>query len=331
LELQAAGSDKSKIADIREKYSNYYLAMMYNLDAYDNAAKQGVASVYATDTELKAQAMNGLEKVMRCTAQPVYDQMAALQDYWKKHYGEDFFTDKQLNDSEMSLNNFDITGIGKFNDYNRSKDYSDNSDVYVEKLKTYQEALTLAISEATSQEEIDAAFAQYYESAYGWALDEAEAHGVILDKRGAQTTAEKNSWAEFIRRAEENQQAALSEGQSGDQTTVGTTPAESTGGSTGEQADSSGSTAEPASDDASNTEPQSNDIYSNTQDLPADTPETVREYVSNGRRNAAESEQSQDRYDQAVSDLGIQDMTDGNTTEPQTDVENSVPAENTAY
>ena len=65
----------------------------------------------------------------------------------------------------------------------------------------------------TPQDEIDAAFAQYYESAYGWALDEAEAHGVILDKRGAQTTSEKNSWAEFVRRAEENQQAALNEGQ----------------------------------------------------------------------------------------------------------------------
>lgn len=290
LELKAAGSDESKIADIREKYSNYYLAMMYNLDAYDNAAKQGVANTYATDTELKDQAMNGLEKVMRCTAQPVYDQMAELQDYWKKTYGEDFFTDKQLNDSEVSLNNFDITGIGKFNDYDPTKDYSNNSDVYVEKLKTYQEALTLAISEADSQGEIDAAFAQYYESAYGWALDEAEAHGVILDKRGAQTTSEKNSWSEFVRRAEENQQAALNEGQTVAEETT------SSGESTGEQAESADTTTE-----------------------------TVSNHMSNG------AEQSQARYDQAVSDLGIQDMTDESAAVSQTEVEKPVSVENTAY
>lgn len=298
LELKAAGSDESKIADIREKYSNYYLAMMYNLDAYDNAAKQGVANVYATDTELKDQAMNGLEKVMRCTAQPVYEQMAELQDYWKKTYGEDFFTDKQLNDSGMSLNNFDITGIGKFNDYDPTKDYSDNSDVYVDKLKTYQEALTLAISEAKSQDEIDAAFAQYYESAYGWALDEAEAHGVILDKRGAQTTAEKNSWAEFIRRAEENQQTAMNNEQTtAEETTV---PAESTG----EQTDGSDITTETASDNASHTESQN---------------------------KTSEANQSQDRYNQALSDLGLQDMVDEDTTEQQTDVEKTTSVEDTAY
>lgn len=195
LELRAAGSDSEKIESIRETYSGYYMTMLYNLDAYDNSAKQNLESIYATDPELKAQAENGLGKVMRCTAQPLYGQMHDLQEYWQATYGTAFFTDKQLNDPEKSTQSMTITGIGSFNKFDPEKDYSDQSDVYIQKLETYQAALAQAVSTASSQEEIDAAYASYYETAYGWALDEAEAHGVILDRRGAQTTSEKNSFA----------------------------------------------------------------------------------------------------------------------------------------
>lgn len=198
LELQSAGSDSEKVDSIREKYSGYYMTMLYNLNAYDDSARQNLDSVYATDTELKAQATNGLEKVMRCTAQPLYSQMNELQEYWQKTYGTAFFTDKQLNDESESTKSMSITGLGTFNEFDPKKNYSDQSDVYVQKLETYQTALTNAISTASSQEEIDAAYASYYETAYGWTLDEAEAHGVLLDKRGAQTTSEKNSFAEQL-------------------------------------------------------------------------------------------------------------------------------------
>ena len=265
LDLKAAGTDKAKISEVRDKYSNYYIAMMYNLDAYDNAARAGIDSVYAIDTELKSQAMNGLEKVMRCTARPVYNQMTELQDYWKKTYGEDFFTDKQLNDSKMSLNNFDMTGIGKFSDYDPSKDYSDHSDVYVDKLKIYQEALTLAISETTSQDEINAAYANYYESAYGWAFDEAKAHGVILDQRDTQTTAaEKNRWDEFVKRAKEDKQASPSKSES--------------------------------SAEASSADKQADTTVQ----------KTANGYVYHDVSSA--SSLSQKRYNQAVADLGLQDI-----------------------
>ena len=218
LELQSAGSDTDKISEIREKYSGYYMTILYNLDAYDNAAKSKLDQVYATDPELKAQATNGLEKVMRCTAKPLYDQMNELQEYWQKNYGEDFFTDKQLNESEMSTKSMSITGLGTFNDYDPNKDYSDQSDTYVEKLEVYQKALVEAVQNASSQEEIDAAYASYYETAYGWALDEAEAHGVILDKRGAQTTAEKDSFAEYIAKVESEQQAEFASEDADDKT-----------------------------------------------------------------------------------------------------------------
>lgn len=194
LAIQDAGSDSEKLESLRETYSGYYMTLLYNLDAYDNAAKQKLDSVYATDPELKAQATNGLEKVMRCAAHPLYAQMQELQEHWQNTYGEPFFTDKQLNDETQSTKTMPITGLGTFNEFDPAKNYADQSDTYVEKLQVYQEALTNALATAASQEEIDAAYASYYETAYGWALDEAEAHGVILDKRGAQTTSEKNSF-----------------------------------------------------------------------------------------------------------------------------------------
>lgn len=206
-ELDLAGSDSEKIEEVRKKYSGYYQAMLYNLDAYDNAAVAELNNTYRDDSELRSQAMNGLEKVMRTTVKPLYDEMASLQTEWQEKYGTDFFSDKQLNDSSdyLSLRNFDITGLGKFADFDPNKDYSDQSDVYVEKLEVYQKALVEAVQNASSQEEIDAAYASYYETAYGWALDEAEAHGVVLDKRGAQTSAEKDSFAEYIAKAEAEQ------------------------------------------------------------------------------------------------------------------------------
>ena len=203
-EISAANGDKEKLEQIRETYSTYYSAMLYNLNAYDDAAVEEIGNKYMNSPELKEQAMNGLEKVMRTTVTPLYDEMKALQSEWQEKYGMDFFSDKQLNDSanKLSLKTMDITGLGKFSDYDPNKDYSDQSDVYVEKLETYQKALVEAVDNATSQEEIDTAYASYYESAYGWALDEAEAHGVVLDKRGAQTSAEKDSFAEYVAKVE---------------------------------------------------------------------------------------------------------------------------------
>ena len=207
LELSSAGNDSDKIAAIRDKYSSNFMTLLYNLNEYDDSARDELESIYASDPELKAQAMNGLEKVMRCTAKPLYDHMAEIQSEFQEKYGIDFLSDKQLNDSEESTKTMSITGLGTFNDYDPNKDYSDQSDAYVEKLEVYQKALVEAVQNASSQEEIDAAYASYYETAYGWALDEAEAHGVILDKRGAQTTAEKDSFAEYIAKVESEQQA----------------------------------------------------------------------------------------------------------------------------
>ena len=44
-----------------------------------------------------------------------------------------------------------ITGLGTFNEFDPKKNYSDQSDVYVQKLETYQTALTNAISTASSE------------------------------------------------------------------------------------------------------------------------------------------------------------------------------------
>lgn len=209
LELQGAGEDTEKISEIREKYSGYYMTMMHNIDAYDNAAKQELENRYAVDGELKAQATNGLEKVMRCTTQPLYESLYNLNKEWEDKYGEPFLTDKQLNDNELSTRTMDITGIGTFNDYDPEKDYADHSDIYVEKLASQQQALVNAIADATSQEEINTAYAAYYESAYGWALDEAEAHGVVLDKRGALTSSEKESFARYVEQVEQDQIASI--------------------------------------------------------------------------------------------------------------------------
>lgn len=199
-EISQAAGDEEKLQAISEKYSGYYQALCFNLSAYNDAAINEVNNVYMNSPELKDQAMNGLEKVMRTTGEPLYTEMKALQDEWKSKYGIDFFSDKQLNDStdELSIKNTNIAGLGKFADFDPNKDYSDQSDTYVEKLETYQIALANAITNASSQEEIDAAYASYYETAYGWALDEAEKHGVVLDKRGAQTTSEKNSFSEQV-------------------------------------------------------------------------------------------------------------------------------------
>lgn len=208
-ELTAAGNDADAIKAVRDKYSGQYMTLLSNLNEYDDAALTELESVYTSDPELKAQAMNGLEKVMRCTAKPLYEQMAELQTEFQEKYGIDFLSDKQLNDSEESTKSMGITGLGTFNDFDPNKNYSDQSDVYVEKLEVYQKALVEAVQNASSQEEIDAAYASYYETAYGWALDEAEAHGVILDKRGAQTSAEKDSFAEYIAKVESETQADI--------------------------------------------------------------------------------------------------------------------------
>lgn len=207
-DISAANGDEEKLEEIRQTYSGYYSAMLYNLNAYDDAAFEEIGNKYINSPELKEQAMNGLEKVMRTTVIPLYDEMKALQSEWQEKYGMDFFSDKQLNDSanELSLKTMDITGIGKFSDYDPNKDYTDGSDKYVEKLEVYQAALVEAVQNATSQEEIDAAYASYYEAAYGWALDEAEAHGVVLDKRGAQTSSEKDSFAEYVAKVESETQ-----------------------------------------------------------------------------------------------------------------------------
>ena len=205
LELESAKGNTDKIAEIRDKYSSNFMTVLYNLNVYDDAALEQLESIYAANPELKAQAMNGLEKVMRCTAEPLYTQMAEIQSEFKEKYGMEFLSDKQLNDTAESTKTMSITGLGTFNDFDPSKDYSDGSDKYVEKLETYQKALVEAVQNSSSQEEIDAAYASYYEAAYGWALDEAEAHGVVLDKRGAQTTAEKNSFAECVAKVEADQ------------------------------------------------------------------------------------------------------------------------------
>lgn len=205
LELSSAGSDSKKIAEIRDDYSGKFMTILYNLNEYDDSALSELESVYAMDPELKAQAMNGLEKVMRCTATPLYKQMTEIQAEFQEKYGIDFLSDKQLNEVSGSTKSMSITGLGTFNDFDPNKDYMDGSDKYVEKLETYQKALVEAVDNATSQEEIDAAYASYYESAYGWALDEAEAHGVVLDKRGAQTSAEKDSFAEYVAKVEAEQ------------------------------------------------------------------------------------------------------------------------------
>ena len=199
-DVKAANGDSEKLKAIAEKYSTYYQTALYNLDAYNDAAVEEVGNQYMQNPELKAQATNGLEKVMRTTATPLYAEMKKLQTEWKSEYEIDFFSDKQLNDTsdKLSIQNANIAGLGTFNDFDPNKDYSDQSDTYVEKLQTYQTALTNAINESTSPEEINAAYASYYETAYGWALDEAEAHGVVLDKRGAQTTSEKNSFSEQL-------------------------------------------------------------------------------------------------------------------------------------
>lgn len=207
-DISAANGNKEKLEEIRQTYSGYYSAMLYNLNAYDDAAVEEIGNKYMNSPELKEQAMNGLEKVMRTTVTPLYDEMKVLQSEWQEKYDMDFFSDKQLNDStnELSLKTMDITGIGKFSDYDPNKDYTDGSDRYVEELEVYQKALVEAVQNATSQEEIDAAYASYYESAYGWALDEAEAHGVVLNKRGAQTSAEKDSFAEYVAKVESETQ-----------------------------------------------------------------------------------------------------------------------------
>lgn len=207
VDIAAAGEDKDKLEQVRQTYSDYYAAMLYNLDAYDNAAVEEINNKYMNSPELRDQAMNGLEKTMRTTVTPLYQEMNSLQSEFKEKYGMDFFSDKQLNDTtdELSIRTKSITGLGTFNDFDPSKDYSDGSDKYVEKLETYQKALVEAVQNSSSQEEIDAAYASYYEAAYGWALDEAEKHGVVLDKRGAQTTAEKNSFAECVAKVEADQ------------------------------------------------------------------------------------------------------------------------------
>lgn len=205
LELASAGNDSEKIAAIRDEYSGNFMTLLYNLNEYDDSALAELESVYGTDPELKAQAMNGLEKVMRCTATPLYEQMTEIQAEFQEKYGIDFLSDKQLNEANGSTKSMSITGLGTFNDFDPNKDYTDGSDKYVEKLEVYQKALVEAVQNASSQEEIDAAYASYYETAYGWALDEAEAHGVVLDKRGAQTSAEKDSFAAYITQVEAEQ------------------------------------------------------------------------------------------------------------------------------
>lgn len=218
--ISAANGDPEKLQAVAEEYSGYYQTLLYNLSAYNDAAVEEVGNQYMNSPELKAQAMNGLEKVMRNTAEPLYSEMKSLQDTWKKEYGIDFFSDKQLNDNsdKLSIKNANIAGLGKFADYDPNKDYSDQSDVYVEKLEVYQKALVEAVQNASSQEEIDAAYASYYETAYGWALDEAEKHGVVLDKRGAQTTAEKDSFAEYVAKVEsETQETFETESEEGKQ------------------------------------------------------------------------------------------------------------------
>lgn len=202
LEIEAAGDDSSKIEEIRQEYSNDFMTLLYNVNVYDDAAKSKLENLYAADPELKAQAMNGLEKVMRCTATPLYEQMYELQSEWEEKYGTSFFTDKQLNDSTQSTKTMSITGLGTFNDFDPDTDYTDQSDVYVEKMETYQKALTLALSENTDQDSIDALYAAYYETAYGWALDEAESHGVLLDAKRDATTADKNTFLEYVERIE---------------------------------------------------------------------------------------------------------------------------------
>lgn len=230
-EISKAAGDKEKLQAVSEKYSSYYQALCFNLSAYNDAAVNEVNNVYMNSPELKDQAMNGLEKVMRTTGEPLYTEMKALQDEWKSKYGIDFFSDKQLNDStdKLAIKNVDFAGLGKFNDFDPNKDYSDQSDTYVEKLETYQIALTNAITNASSQEEIDAAYASYYETAYGWALDEAEKHGVVLDKRGAQTTSEKNSFAEQVALLETAKQEELAAGQEADTATSDNTEVNASG------------------------------------------------------------------------------------------------------
>lgn len=220
--VSAANGDPEKLQAVAEEYSGYYQTLLYNLSAYNDAAVEEVGNQYMNSPELKAQAMNGLEKVMRNTAEPLYSEMKSLQDTWKKEYGIDFFSDKQLNDNsdKLSIENANIAGLGKFADYDPNKDYSDQSDAYVEKLEVYQKALVEAVQNASSQEEIDAAYASYYETAYGWALDEAEKHGVVLNKRGAQTTAEKDSFAEYVAKVEsETQESFETESEDGKQMT----------------------------------------------------------------------------------------------------------------
>lgn len=254
-ELRAAGSDTNKIDQIRSTYSGYYLTLLYNINEYDDAAKNEISSLYASDPETKAMAMNGLEKVMRNTAMPLYEHMAALQDEWQKKYGMPFMSDKQMNEKEKSTSVMDITGLGTFNDYDPNKDYTEGSDVYADKLAVYQQALTVAVAEAgEDQDKVNQAYAAYYEAAYGWAINEASKHGaygVVLDMKADLTQESRDSFARIVERVEAGEFDQT--GEAGEHGTAVVPVSPDTSGDHGGSAPNTTSDATPADDHDSTT------------------------------------------------------------------------------
>ena len=157
--------------ELKAEYSNYFMTLCNNLQAYSDGAMSEINNKYIVDVENKNKAINGLEKVMRNTCEPVYETMYELQQEYN------LFSPEQL--AELDKNT--PAGMPKFSEYTSGMELTPEVDTYVVEHETNKATLKDALSMASNDKDCQQAYEAYYESSYGYLMDEAEVHNVQLD------------------------------------------------------------------------------------------------------------------------------------------------------
>ena len=156
---------------IKQEYSGYFMTLLSNISSYSDGALEKLDDKYVTNMTDKEKALCGLGKVMRNTAEPLYSVMHELDSA----YGIFDDTDRKF------LDDCSVYGMPGFTGYTPDASLvPSDSDRYVSELEADKDILKNALDKAVSSEEIHDAYNAYYKSSYGYLMDEAKGHNVVL-------------------------------------------------------------------------------------------------------------------------------------------------------
>lgn len=159
-------------AELKNEYSNYFMTLYSNLNAYSEGAISQINDTYIVDEVNKDKALNGLSKVMRNTCEPVYETIYKLQTDYK------LFSAEQLAELDKNV----PYGMPKFSEYTPDMVLTPEVDKYVVEHENNKLTLKTALENATTEKDYQAAYDAYFEASYGYLMDESEEHNVVLDK-----------------------------------------------------------------------------------------------------------------------------------------------------